>query len=283
MTIDYDPSRTALYSPEQREADFLPGQAYSLQQIAVEAARLAYFRAERSPAQRARRAEALSRVGFAGLTLFTDRVTGAAAFGAHRGADGVTLLALRGTQPDNFADIATDLQANMVAWPETTGRVHAGFAAATRALRPQIQRWFDDTRPQPAKLVLTGSSLGAAMATLAATLWRPGWLVTLGSPRVGDADFVATVTAPITMRIVNCCDAVTEVPLAIGGYTHLATRTYVTRDGSVLDSPADALVDADRRAARLEYPGKYALGPDAALFRDVADHAPINYARAVLP
>ena len=161
--------------------------------------------------------------------------------------------------------------------------MHAGFAAATRALRPQIQRWFDDTRPERSKLILTGHSLGAAMATLAATLWRPGWLVTLGSPRVGDADFVATVAAPITMRIVNCCDAVTEMPPALGGYTHLTTCTYITRDGVIAESPADALVDADRRTARLEYPGKYALRPDAVLFRDVADHAPINYARAVLP
>jgi Lipase (class 3) len=283
MTLDYDPSRAALYTPELRATNFVAGRRYSASKVAVEAARLAYIRAEGSSPERAHLVEALARVGFAHLVLFADAKTGAAAFAARRGVDGASLVALRGTQPDDFADVATDLQASMVEWPESAGRVHGGFAAATRALRPQIQRWIDDTRPDLTRLILTGHSLGAAMATLVATLWRPGWLVTLGSPRVGNADFVATVGASKILRIVDCCDVVTELPPAIGGYTHLKTCSYVTRDGALLDNPADAVIAADRRSARLEYPGKYAGRPGALLFRDVADHAPINYARAFFP
>jgi hypothetical protein len=48
MAIEYDPSPAALYTPEQRETIFQTGQTYSVLQLAVEAARLAYFRAEES-------------------------------------------------------------------------------------------------------------------------------------------------------------------------------------------------------------------------------------------
>src|SRR5258707_1557170 len=113
----------------------------------------------------------------------------------------------------------------MVDWNESAGRVHDGFAMATRALVPGIGEWIKAASPDLGKLLLTGHSLGAAMATLAATIWRPDWLVTLGSPRVGDAAFVSTVLASHSVRLVNCCDVVTEVPPPVGGYTHLPTCT----------------------------------------------------------
>jgi Lipase (class 3) len=283
MAIAYDPSRSALYTPEQRETNFQAGGDYSPEQLAVEAARLAYYRAEASSPERERLTEALARVGFSGLTLFVDAPTGAAAFAARRSTDGVTLLAMRGTQPDDLGDIATDLRANTVDWTESEGRVHAGFAFATRALVPQFQKWIGDTKPDLSKLIVTGHSLGAAMATLVATIWRPGRLVTLGSPRVGDETFVATVAAPSILRFVDCCDVVTGLPPPVGGYTHLKTCAYVTRDGAILDSPPQAVIDADRHTARLEYLSTYAWKTGALMVRDLADHAPINYARALFP
>jgi len=283
MPIDYDPTRSALYTPERRETNFVAGATYSPPQIGVEAARLAYYRAETSAAERERLTEALARVGFADLALFVDPPTGAEAFAARRRTDGIALLALRGTQPDDLGDIATDLQANMVEWTESAGRVHAGFAFATRALMPQIRKWADDAKPDLGSLIVTGHSLGAAMATLVASIWRPGWLVTLGSPRVGDAAFVATVAAANVLRLVDCCDVVTELPPPLGGYTHVAPCSYITRDGTILLNPAQPVIDADRQAARVEYLGKYAWRTGAVLVRDMADHAPINYARAVLP
>ena len=72
MPLAYDPSRTALYHPERHDTLFVSGQTYSPLQLAVEAARLAYYRAEADPAQRARLADALARVGFADLILFVD-------------------------------------------------------------------------------------------------------------------------------------------------------------------------------------------------------------------
>lgn len=257
VTLEYDPSNEALYHPERRGTIFENGGIYSIPQLAVEAARLAYYRAEESAAERARLADALGRVGFANIARFVDLVSGVAAFAAVR-ADGATLLSFRGTQPDNYKNLITDLSARLVAWPESGGLVHDGFAKAVRALKPQILEWINRARPDGLKLILTGHSLGAAMATLAATIWRPEWLVTIGSPRVGDAAFVATVSATNKVRFVDCCDAVTEVPLEFGGYRHVGDPSYLTRDASMVENPEPPFVMVDRLHARIEY-AQYAL------------------------
>jgi hypothetical protein len=282
MPLPYDPSRTALYHPERRDTLFVSGQTCSPLQLAVEAARLAYYRAEASPAERARLAEALARVGFADLVLFVDSKSGAAAYAARRSSDGTTLLSFRGTQPDDYRDLIADLRTNLVAWPESAGRVHDGFAVAVRALRPRITEWIDSAKPALNKLILTGHSLGAAMATLAASIWSPAWLVTIGSPRVGNAAFIETVEATYSVRFVDCCDAVTEVPPEIGGYTHIKANTYLTRDAQIVENPDPAFVLSDRSRARVDYSLKYSgqLLRNVSV-RDLADHAPINYARVM--
>lgn len=280
MTIAYDPNRTALYTPERRDTIFMPRQGYSQLQLAVESARLAYYRAEESPAEMQRLSDALGRADFDTPVIFVDVATGAAGFGSTRQSDGTALIALRGTQPDDIADIGHDLEAELVEWPESAGRVHAGFALTTRALLPRIRRWIEQTNLDTGKLIVTGHSLGAAMATLAASVLRPGWLVTLGSPRVGDAHFVPTVRAGNMRRIVDCCDIVTRLPPPIGGYTHLPTCTYITRATRQLTDPEQSVVDADCMTARAEYLVNCAWKIGAVLVRDLADHAPINYARA---
>jgi hypothetical protein len=281
VTLEYDPSNEALYHPERRETIFENGRTYSIPQVAVEAARLAYYRVEESAAERARLAEAMGRVGFSDPVLFGDPGSGVAAFAAVR-ADGATLLSFRGTQPDNYKNLITDLRANLVAWPESAGLVHDGFAIAVRVLKPKILEWIERAELDGSKLILTGHSLGAAMATLAATIWRPEWLVTIGSPRVGDAAFVATVVATHKVRFVDCCDAVTEVPPEFGGYRHIIDPTYLTRDASVVENPDPSFVMVDRLHARIDYASLYAWQVTKnVLVRDLADHAPVNYERAV--
>lgn len=281
VMLEYDPSNTALYHPERRDTIFENARSYSVPQLAAEAARLAYYRANESAAELARLAEALGRVGFSDPVLFDDTKSGVAAFAVAR-MDGTTLLSFRGTQPDNYKNLITDVRANLVAWPESAGLVHEGFAKAVRALKPQIIEWLGRAKPDGSKLILTGHSLGAAMATLAATMWRPAWLVTIGSPRVGDPAFVASVAATHTVRFVDCCDAVTEVPLEFGGYRHVGEPTYLTRDAGIVVNPESALVMADRLQARIDYASLYAWRVTKNVpVRDLADHAPINYLRGV--
>lgn len=58
---------------------------------------------------------------------------------------------------------------------------------------------------------------------------------------------------------------------------------YITRIGEIVENPPQPLVDADRQRARLDYLTQYAWRTGSVLVRDLADHAPINYARAVFP
>jgi len=284
MAIPYDPTRSALYTPETQDTLFETGQQYSPVQLAVEGARLAYYRAEESPAQMQRLTASLARAGCANPERFADNITGAFGFGCVQESTRTALLSLRGTQPDDISDIAHDLNAVLTPWSiggrVQAGRVHAGFASAFGGLWEQIQKWLDKTKLDPKQLIITGHSLGAAMATLAASLWHPAWLVTLGSPRVGDDAFVGSVQAGNTLRIVDCCDVVARVPPELDGYTHLPTCTYLNRTAQVLSNPDRSLIDEDRRTAREEYLVQHAWKRGAVLVRDLADHAPINYARA---
>lgn len=276
--LEYDPSREALYSPDRRDTIFETGKSYTAVQIAIEAARLAYVRAEASAAEHERLTASLARVGFGAPTLFLDAKTGTEAFGARRAADGTTLVAFRGTQPDGTADLLTDANALLTPWRESGGLVHAGFAAAMRSVLPDLRHWLELEPGASGKLLLTGHSLGAALATLAATVLQPKLLVTLGSPRVGDRAFAATVTSEL-VRIVDCCDAVTDLPPAIL-YCHVGPTTYVTHDGKQVAEPSPAFMRTDRLRGRTQYFLDYAWKKGAVMVRDFADHAPINYARA---
>jgi hypothetical protein len=278
MVIAYDPTRSALYTPETQDTVFETGLAVSSLQLAVEGARLAYYRAEESPAQMKRLGDALGQVGFALPKMFVDIASGAAGFGCLRA--GTALIGLRGTQPDDISDIAHDLEATLIDWPESGGHVHAGFASATRALLPAIRQWLNDNNVASENLIVTGHSLGAAMATLVASVFKPAWLVALGSPRVGDQAFIDTVEVANTRRIVDCCDVVTRLPPPVGGYIHLPSCVYITRTGPVMPDPAQSLIDEDRLEAREEYLIDYAWKRGAVSVRDLADHAPINYVRA---
>jgi hypothetical protein len=281
VPIPYDPSRAALYRPERRETLFAPGATYTPLQLAIEGARLAYYRIESSKTELERLTAALACAGFGAPTPFLHAATGSESFAAIRHADGTALVAFRGTRPDALRDLLTDARANLVAWPEAGGRVHAGFATAARALLPGIRDWLAAAEHDPGRMILAGHSLGAALATLAASV-IPGNLVTLGSPRVGDRQFAATVTARGT-HLVGCCDGVTDLPPPFGGYTHPAPRIYLTRNAErITDPPAD-LVRADRREARWEYAVRYAWRRSTVWLRSFADHAPINYARAFWP
>ena len=278
--LEYDPSRAALLSPGRRETLFESGTVYSPLQLAIEAARLAYIHAEESAAERARLADALARAGFGEPRLFLDPPTGTEAFGAFRRDDRLALLCFRGTEPDRLSDLATDLKAHPVTWFESAGRVHAGFAHAARAVLPQARDWLAGDAAGRDALLLAGHSLGAALATLAASVLHPTFLFTIGSPRVGDAAFAATVAAVDGARIVDCCDAITRVPPSLSVYAHIRAATYINRDGVALQSPDPDTIAADRKRARAEYLRTHALQAGAVLVRDLADHAPINYARA---
>ncbi|HEX8011036.1 MAG TPA: hypothetical protein VF814_08890 [Casimicrobiaceae bacterium] len=106
------------------------------------------------------------------------------------------------------------------------------------------------------------------------------FLFTLGSPRVGDPTFAATLAGIDGARIVDCCDAVTQLPPEVPAYTHIRPPTYITRSGVTVENADDASIATDQFNGRMEYFVKYAWRIGTVFVRDLADHAPINYARA---
>lgn len=278
--IAYDPSRTALYRPAQRPTVFVPGHEFSLDAICAECSRLAYLHFERTPAARDRLADALRAGGLGALQVFGDARTGTEAYAALHDASGSALIVFRGTEPGDFADAATDLAVRPVAW-ERGGHVHSGFGAAFAGVRAEIERWLD-ANAGDAALVLTGHSLGAALATLAMSAWRGARLVTFGCPRVGDATFVATLEPTRIARHVGCCDLVCNAPPAGRWYTDAGPGIYIDREGILRAGIGPAAIAADRRRARIDYALLHATRRGNVLVRDLADHAAINYVRALI-
>ena len=115
-------------------------------------------------------------------------------------------------------------------------------------------------------LFMAGHSLGAALALLAATRRAPTAVYTYGCPRVGNAAFAAQLANVAVHRIVHGQDVVTAVPPEILGFRHVG--------------------DERRIGAGTKRSPKFDL---AAIMREMttppkplADHAPINYVRALL-
>ncbi len=282
-SIPYDASRDALFSPQLRPTVFDSTVHYDELALAAECARLAYVRFENGAADLQALTDALARVRLAGLVTFDDPTTGTQGYGTSRADDGLVVLAFRGTEPTALTDLGSDLAVTLIDWTERAGRVHEGFARAARSVFGAVDRWLLAARAPGTRLVVTGHSLGAAIATLYASVLAPKRLVTIGSPRVGDADFVATLTGIDITRFVDCCDIVTQLPPQIGGYVHAGEARYLTGAGECAASADKAFIDADRLAARADFLGDYAWKTGNVLLRDLADHAPINYVRCLVP
>jgi len=276
-TIPYDPTRTALYSPEKGEPpeDFSAG--WDVDWICAELSRLAYYRFERGDGPRLD--AALIRAGFTPAATFIHAPAGAEAI-ATTAPNGTAFVACRGTQPDDLRDLVADARANPVEL-RPGAKVHAGFLAAWRAIEAPIGEWLAATKPK--RLIFTGHSLGAAMATIAAAGRPQAELVTFGSPLVGDWGFASLLAETKVRRYVDCTDLVTAVPPPLLGYVHICPERYIDRFGKVHAPPPtpEAIAD-DRREGRRAYLRDHAWKVwRNVMLRDLADHAPLNYISGV--
>jgi len=189
----------------------------------------------------------------------------------------LAVVAFRGTDKDDPSDLLDDVDVPLVNW-STGGKVFDGWKDALGEVQGKL---LPAIQPINYKLLITGHSLGAAMATLLASLKTPTALYTIGSPRVGDAAFVASLGGVPNCRYVDCCDVVTELPPEVLGYTHLGSMLYIDRHRKITNNPPENTVSADRLIARVEYLIKYAWKSGNVGVRDLADHAPINYVTAI--
>ena len=133
------------------------------------------------------------------------------------------VLSFRGTELKEISDLFADLQAGKRDEP-SGGRVHHGFQHELNKLWPEVEAAVAGID----KLYVTGHSLGAAMATIAASRLRDRVvaLVTFGSPRVGTPRFVDGCTFT-HYRVQNNCDDVTTVPMSLFGFLHDEDPLYL--------------------------------------------------------
>jgi hypothetical protein len=125
---------------------------------------------------------------------------------------GATVVAFRGTVPDDMADWLRDIDA----WPDFVpglGYCHAGFADGVKAIWGGLSVGLRD---EP-RVVLTGHSLGGALAIIAAGMLAvsgspPAALVTFGAPRAGLEKLADALRAVPVRQYRNGHDPVPEVP-----------------------------------------------------------------------
>jgi len=145
--------------------------------------------------------------------------------------DEFAVLSFRGTQPDKWEDVRTDLR--VLKLRTVDGRVHIGFKNAFDDIKDAITA---ELRKHLGKmpLYITGHSLGAALATVAVQEIEEEFndqvaaCYTFGSPRVGDGKYEKAIKVPF-YRIVNTTDIVTLVPFFLGSFVHVGDARYLSR------------------------------------------------------
>jgi len=164
-----------------------------------------------------------------------------------KGIDGVHVLSFRGTEVTESSDILADLQfgKNIEA---IGGKIHVGFKTEINKLWPTLEKAVAGID----SLYVTGHSLGAAMATIAAGRMQSKVLalVTFGSPKVGNKEYVNCLTVT-HYRVQNNCDAVTKVPFSLMGFTHHGTHVYMDYHGEFKNlTPWQQVKDMARSRAK---------------------------------
>ncbi len=285
MPVPYSADKDDLFFPAKRAVFFPAGRSQSDAALCVEMARLAYCQLDATFAlDQARIRKVLGGIEFTDCQFF-ESPTGPHGGGSHGflaidGNQQIGVLSFRGTNANDPSDLLDDFYAVPKSWGPG-GNVLSGFAAALLAI------WDATDKALAAlpgyKLLFTGHSLGAAMATLASSLHQPASLYTFGSPRVGDSAFVKLLQGLDNRRYVDCCDLVARVPPdGMFGCTHVPGNIFYidfNRKVANLD-PKDPYIGTDQTRAEAEYLRDYAWRIGDVALRPMADHAPVNY---VLP
>ncbi|MDO9161184.1 MAG: lipase family protein [Methylococcaceae bacterium] len=293
--IPYDASRKSLYKPGEAGDFFLFGiDLTNDANLCAEMSRLAYVKEEHQLKAYLERAgfELYWSIGYGkkGTQVFIAKTK--------QNTDSPKLVAaFRGTEGDDSSDLLADAILLKTPWFDAlgnpSGEVHTGFANALLAdssngnILEKLNSRLNDLAGQFHDILLTGHSLGAALATLTADYLKQSplanniHLYTFGSPLVGDSVFSELMSDVKHERYVNCCDLVTRIPPESLGYRHTGVLHYIIRDGRVIDSITEDDIAKDRLAAAAAYVADYSYRLGTVWVRDLADHSPVNYLSGV--
>jgi predicted lipase len=200
------------------------------------------------------------------------------------------MLVFRGTETrrregrtdfrDIFADLRVDSDLRLVESGQRS-RVHQGFKRALDEVWEELFRYIKSIHQSNRKLWITGHSLGAALAVLAADRYGDvQGLYTFGSPGIGDAGFRNDFRVS-AYRIVNGNDIVTRI-LPSGLYYHVGKLEYIDSNGILHDNPGHwaRWMDAARGGTKNLFKslGQVRHGFAALVPPAVRDHVPTLYA-----
>tara|TARA_Y200000002_G_C22489743_1_gene582492 strand:- start:74 stop:814 length:741 start_codon:yes stop_codon:yes gene_type:complete len=143
------------------------------------------------------------------------------------------VVVFRGTEPTSWEDIKADvsfLKSKREWMPDTSrgigskGKIHSGFRHALNDIWKTLWEHYQENGLGK-QLVVTGHSLGAALATLYTDRINDSKSVcyTYGSPRVGNKELIKNMNFNC-YRIRNNNDIVTKVPPEFLGFTHKSTE-----------------------------------------------------------
>lgn len=157
--------------------------------------------------------------------------------------DNATIVAFRGSE-SYYETWAENIDTQLVPGPfDENERTHRGFSSALETALDEIETRIDALAAPDTPLFLTGHSLGAALATLAAARFycsgRPVHSVyAFGSPRVGDRTFRKVYKEHDrgrTFRVVNRHDIVARIPPRLLRYRHVGRLRYLDAEGDIHD------------------------------------------------
>jgi hypothetical protein len=232
----------------------------------------------------------LAAAGF-DLKFFSEQTT--QCFVTHN--DQCVVLCFRGTEIDNFIGAFEDWRRNfeLIAKPdESGGLVHIGFQKGLRAVWQDVKDYLQPLLTDGAgrTLWITGHSLGAALATLAAERaardghFKVQGVYPFGSPRLGDDQFREKYAAlgldAITFRVINNQDVVPKIPPGTP-YVHVGQVKYIDAAGQLHDAmPEETEGGIEHLLERLGHKGRKLLEDwiELTIPAPFADHAPIYYA-----
>jgi triacylglycerol lipase len=177
-----------------------------------------------------------------------------------------TVLVFRGTEITQASDIKADL--DIIKNKTNDGRIHKGFKKELEKIWKEITPYIERNKKT---LSLTGHSLGAAMATIAASHIeeKVSELVTFGSPRVGNRKFVKCLSVS-HFRVKNNNDVVTKIPLFIMGYRHHSAPIYLNYYGEIRKLTTFQIMKDMMRS-------KFRAWQKGQMFSGAYDHSMENY------
>lgn len=184
-------------------------------------------------------------------------------------------IIFRGTEPTDWRDIIADINA-FPTDADTKGSVHRGFKNALDYIHADILLWMRDHVATNNKIVITGHSLGGAMANIftsrlvATGLYPDITLYTYGSPRTGSVEWAKQFDDINAYRIVNNNDIVCAVP-PFGAYSHVGQTKYLDYYGKIHDitTPFQRLLDRVRSILKAWSKGQ--------VFTTIYDHLTSRY------